>query len=450
MSLETLKHVERPLPNGGSVLVLNTGAIIDPESQAMLGALHSRSIGGIRSHLKVLAEKGSENFMSKFYVGYGHKSIGDLGSISVFIEGISILAAKAIQDFRLYSGQEASTRYIDFAQQPFVDPVDTQASKNLLQSWRGFYLDGIKTLPAHLKTLYPRGSEEKEAVYEKAIQARAFDVMRSFLPAGASTNVVWHGPLRIFGDRFPILRHHALKEVRTIANAALSAALEAHPSSFSDKQYEEMESYLEEVIPESTYLDLPTAPECSVTRDTFDRAYLDKHRNALSRRPAKTEVPKFLEEAGEIQYEYMLDFGSFRDIQRHRGVVQRMPLLTTRHGFAEWYLQEMPPDLRKEAEQYIATQVKQVESLSAPKEIAQYYTALGFNTANRLTANLPGATYLIELRSGTTVHPTLRVLSQKMGAQLEERLRDTGFALHMDRSDTRFDVKRGTHDIVMK
>jgi len=73
--------------------------------------------------LEVLAEKGADNFMSKFYVGYGHKSIGDCGSITLFIEGVSMLGAKAIQDTKLYNGQEASTRYIDFSKQPILNPL---------------------------------------------------------------------------------------------------------------------------------------------------------------------------------------------------------------------------------------------------------------------------------------------------------------------------------------
>src|SRR6185369_12087365 len=101
------------------VIALDTGATIGPESEAMLQALHSRSIGGLRGHLEVLERRGADNFMKNFYVGYGHKSIGDCGTVSLFIEGVSMLVAKAIQDWPLYSGQEASTRYIDFQIQPF-------------------------------------------------------------------------------------------------------------------------------------------------------------------------------------------------------------------------------------------------------------------------------------------------------------------------------------------
>lgn len=48
-----------------------------------------------------------------------------------------------------------------------------------------------------------------------------------------------------------------------------------------------------------------------------------------SRPNEKTELPAFLDSIGTLTYEYQLDFGSFRDVQRHRAPFQRMPLLTT-------------------------------------------------------------------------------------------------------------------------
>ena len=98
-NIENLEHSQVEIKGGGKVIVLDTGATIGPEADAMLQALHSRSIGGLESHLKILSEKGPDNFMKNFYVGYGHKSIGDCGTASLFIEGISMLTAKAIQDW---------------------------------------------------------------------------------------------------------------------------------------------------------------------------------------------------------------------------------------------------------------------------------------------------------------------------------------------------------------
>ena len=77
INIDNLKHNQVQIKGGGKVIVLDTGAIIGPEADAMLQALHSRSVGGLEGHLKILSEKGPDNFMKNFYVGYGHKSIGD-------------------------------------------------------------------------------------------------------------------------------------------------------------------------------------------------------------------------------------------------------------------------------------------------------------------------------------------------------------------------------------
>jgi thymidylate synthase ThyX len=232
--LSELTHHSTPLSSGGEIVVLDTGSLIGPESQAMLGALHSRSPGGIRSHLEVLAKRGSDNFMANFYVGYGHKSIGDLGSVAVFIESVSMLAAKAIQDFPLYNGQEVSTRYVDFSKQAFIDPVNTPASNAILEEWRRFYLHGLAELIPALEKRFPRSEEELEKTYDKAIKARAFDTMRAFLPAAASTNLVCVSTLRQYADRMPAWRNHPLSEVQEIGTAIEKTLLEAFPNSFSD------------------------------------------------------------------------------------------------------------------------------------------------------------------------------------------------------------------------
>lgn len=54
-------------------------------------------------HLKRVESVGPEKFMKSYYVGYGHKSIGDCGTTTIFVENVSMLAAKAIQDTQLYA-----------------------------------------------------------------------------------------------------------------------------------------------------------------------------------------------------------------------------------------------------------------------------------------------------------------------------------------------------------
>jgi thymidylate synthase ThyX len=300
---ENLRHVRKPLPGNGQVVVLDTGALIDAEENAMLQALHSRSLGGIDAHLMKLATKGARDFMQMYYVGYGDKSIGDDGTTTVFVEGISMLAAKAIQDSQLYNGQESSTRYIDFSKQPFANPTGTDTGGTVLESLRTFYLEGLATMKKVLAERHPRQENEEEKIWQKAINARAFDIMRSFLPAGAATNLAWHTELRHAVDHLLRLRHHPLPEVRMIAETIASALNEKYPNSGFAKRYEATENYVETWMRDAYYFDYkhenPLSPKAELDgivleRNTIDPAFLREHRNLLLNRPPKTELPKFL------------------------------------------------------------------------------------------------------------------------------------------------------------
>jgi thymidylate synthase ThyX len=444
------KHVVEKLSQGGFVLVLNTEAKIDGQAEAMLQALHSRSTGGIRSHLQVLKEKGAENFMEQFYVGYGHKSIGDCGSATIFLEEISMLAAKAIQDWRLYSGQEASTRYVDFSRQRFLNPVGSKAGKEILENWRKFYLTAQSPVREHLKKQFSRQTGEDEKVYEKAIKARAFDITRSFLPAGATTNISWRMNFRQFADELMLLRHHPLEEVRDIAEKTEKALCQMYASSFGQEKFPHTEKYNLEWMQKKYYYRNNKAKDFRLVYDKVDRKALAEYKELLKKRPFKTELPPAITECGMVAYEFLLDFGSFRDLQRHRAIVQRMPLLVRTHGFNPWYLKSLPEALRKKTEKFIAEQEKKIAKLKASDEIKQYYTAMGYRVPCRFAGDLKALVYLAELRSTRFVHPTLVEQILKMIASLEKLFKKDSLIFHLDKEPNRFDIKRGEQDIVMK
>lgn len=451
MSITSLNHHRSALNNGGKIVIIDPGAVLNAEATAMLQALHSRSVKGIDDHLTILAEKGPEKFMSTFYVGYGHKSIGDCGVAVVFIEGVSMLAAKAIQDYKLYNGQEASTRYIDFAERLFINPLATDAGTEVLEAWRTFYLKAVAEMKVALTLRYPMQDSEKELTYQKAIAARAFDITRGFLPAGASTNLAWTGTLRQFADRIQQLRHHPLKEVQNIADVLEDAMIATYPNSFNPekKRYEDTEQYIAATMAHYYYRDVQS-PEMALVRDGIDGEALAPYQSLLATRPPKTEFPKWLGAYGEAAFAFLLDFGSFRDIQRHRAVTQRMPLLTAEIGFNSWYLDELTPELRSEAEALLERQKQSIEALTSDSIIRQYYLPMGYNISNYLSGDLPALVYLVELRATSLVHPTLAKQAAAMAKLLEEHYQKAGLVLHMESDMGRFNIKRGEHDITKR
>lgn len=443
-----LEHISRPLSLGGEVIVINTGALIGPEALAMLQALYSRSLGGIREQLKKVATKGPEAFMETYYVGYGDKSIGDCGTATVAIEGVSMLAAKAIQDHLLYSGQESSTRYIDFSTQAFIQPTNEEYSP-LLEELRSFYLKSQDAVDEHLLKCHPQEEGWKDGEYQKAIKARRFDILRGFLPAGASTNLAWHTNLRQFADHLARLSHHPLLEVAEIAYAIQAALREAYPNSFGHKLYRETEDYLEFWMGEE-YLFETEVPFHGVEllRNGISASGLAEKRPLLERRPKKTELPKFLAELGTMQFGFMLDFGSFRDIHRQRSVIQRMPLVTDRHEFGNWYLDYLPEKVREEAKVLLKRQKNALEERGMAKEDKQYYIPMGYNLPNRLSGDLPALVYVVELRNSRFVHPTLSRVAGKVADILLQEFGSCGLRLHLDSSPEGFDPRRGAQDIV--
>lgn len=452
--MNELVHPYIETAGGAKVVLLNTGAIITAEDEAMLQALYSRDPASVFKHLETLAKVGSGKFMDQYYVGYGHKSIGDCGTITLFIEGVSMLVAKAIQDWMLYSGQECSTRYLDFSNQPFIDPINTDKSSELLQKWRSLYLKALPAIHAHLISQFPIQEGEKEKVYEKAINARSFDIARSLLPAGAATNLSWHANLRQTADKLIYLRHHPLKEVQEVAQAIEELLMGVFPNSFSGKRYAETENYVDWWMKEKYYLTPKNGS--SDFRCTFmgiDFGRLSAYTTVLNKRPEKTEVPKQIGECGVVRYEAPLDFGSFRDLQRQRAVIQRMPLVTTDFGFEKWYLEAMPPSIVPKVQNGL--DILRNESpywkLNYGKENFQYLIPMGYRVPCSITGDLCALTYLVELRATTLVHPTMQRLAHNIGRSLQNTFGDFGLKLFVDWDALgRFDVRRGHQDITVK
>lgn len=424
------------------------------ESRAMLQSLYSRSPKSVQKQIKLVMEKGAAKFMKQFYSGYGHKSIGDCGVVTIFVETVSMFVAKAIQDSRLYMGQEASTRYIDFTEQPINDPIDTPDSQEIIDRWMDFYQSSSDILLPHLRTKYPTGNDEDEETYERAIKARGFDVLRGFLPAGATTLVAWTVNLRQAADHLEFLLSHSMDEVRDVGMRIHKELAKRYPSSFlSSELSKEVIAYrhlannyywqksieagvkFPEIVLSSNIQDLGNVFSTILRGDLF------------TSRPRKVELPKWMDELGNVSVKYQLDFGSFRDVQRHRAGTIRMPFLDMNLGFHEWYLNEMPLPLYQKAQRLITEQEIAIHKLweNIGGNSIQYLIPMGYKVAVNMTFGLPGLVYFLELRSGKTVHPTLRMKVHEIIKLFTARFPQ--IKLHADMDPDDWDVRRGKQTI---
>jgi hypothetical protein len=432
---------------------------LHPEDCAMLQALYSRSAESVDIPMKKVEKVGSGKFMDQYVRGYGHKSIADCGTTTIFIEDVSLLTAKAFQDWPLYNGQETSTRYIDMAKQRIVDPVDSPLSKKILEKWMYFYVTNQSRVAQLIRERYPRKDGEEEDKYEKAVKARVFDSLRGFLPAGITTQFSWHTNLRQGGDHLAWLIHHPSPEIREVARWAQAVLAEKYPSSgmgtsigsgTGSGNQDVKEAWKAKIAEQYTYV--PVLPPLDGYEGMMDShlndSELEKYQGLFDSRPQGCEIPHFLTDLGQIQFDFLLDFGSHRDIQRHRNGVCRMPLLTTEYGFESWYLEQLDFGMRDGAEQLIEDQMRDIERVTDNPVLRQYYTALGFRVATNLTYALPAAVYVMELRSGKHIHPSLRRKVQWMIREFKAQYPNV--SLHVDTDLDDWTVRRGSQTITEK
>jgi thymidylate synthase ThyX len=433
---------------------------LSPEDIAMLQALYSRSAESAETHIEKVRSSGSNKFMSSYYVGYGHKSIADCGDTTMFIEGVSTLAAKAVQDWPLYSGQETSTRYIDMSKQRIEDPVGTPESKAILDAWMAFYTSNQDRVADTIRKRYPKRPEEKDDVYERAIKARTFDILRGFLPAGITTQLSWHTNLRQAGDHLVLLSKHPSTEIRNIGLGLQRLLGDAYKSSGLGMSLASVSGVgtaggdtastarsLWETMVANKYTYLRPSSNI-VLSSTIDPTYLKPYTELFLTRPRGCILPYFLADLGQLTFAFPLDFGSFRDIQRHRNGVCRMPLLTTDVGFEPWYLDQLDPELAETARKLVQDLSLRINDLSEDPVVRQYYVGLGFRVTCQVTYGLPAAVYVMELRSGKMIHPTLRKVIHRLVKHFQEQFPTVPLHVDMDVDD--WDVRRGTQTILAK
>jgi thymidylate synthase ThyX len=451
-----------------------------PEDLAMLQALYSRSPASVVSHLDKLKQSGSGKFMDQYYVGYGHASIGDCGSTTIFIEQVSMLVAKAIQDTPLYNGQEASTRYLDFSKQTVLDPYNHSASTAIQSRWMEIYNRTLPLLVEGLKKQYPFNPADykSEKVWNNALNARAFDIARYLLPVGTTTLLSWTTSLRAARDHLRRLKYHPLAEVRQVVETIYAKLLEKYPNSFRTTDMERTESardsYAANFAQRNNFVSvedikkqfMPTTDDWNaieagniVSRNQcVDLTGLKTcEKETLSQRPQGANLPWRLESYGRYNCLFLLDFGSYRDLQRHRNGVCQIPVIDGQFGMNPWYIQQCTDMLSTQdvdqlhkdiAAQFTAIQALSAQGISTSPLLSQYLYPMGTQVLVHTSYSIPETVYIGELRSGKTVHASLRPIAQKMLEILEHDI--PGIVLYGDRDEDSWSAKRGEQTIASK
>lgn len=464
-----------------NVLTLSHSNVpLDLEEDAAMGmAMYSRSPASIGDHIAKVNERGSQGFMQTFYCGYGHDSIGDCAEGALYVEGVSMLMAKHLQNNPLYRGQEASTRYLDFSKAEFIVPNENPVGRAYVEKLRTFY---IKARPVMVALFAQKNGIDMNAAPEKdsegkltdagkalnaaknAVNAKAFDVVRGFLPFGAATNVAVAMTLRQLRDHALWLQASDVDEACDVAEAMLEALKGRYENSFGAKveteavrvqreaREKEQLEFRKKVVTEITKAELADVfhwegPGCRTFWDTQANNHPARSFPNLLFDSRPCGLPPYMGiHLPVVEAEFLIDIGSYRDIQRQQSVSKNFPIATAALGVEQWYIEQLDESLKEEAIALLE-EAKQVSAAFERAVDAQYIVPMAYQVNFRMRGNWDKFDYITELRTKTTVHPTLR---RKMAIVAKELNALHPMQLRFTDSEDVFDVRRGKQTITEK
>lgn len=459
---------------------------VPPEVVSVLFAYVSRSPASFRDNLLKLiksdelgfasekstsyfleAQKKAAEFHKKWVVGFGHFSVAEHAVLNIAIERVSILFTKLIEDNRLASYTEKSTRYQIFDRNSYYKPKRIMNSrfasdyKQTMNSLFDFYTNNFNTMLAFMREKYPKHEQMNERFYESLTKSRACDVMRYTLPAATLTNLGATFNARSLVHAIEKLLSYPLEEARDVGIQIKEEASKFLPTLMKAA---EKSSYIEETEKALRKLALREIgqskeenneesckeKEFEVRVVSYDKdaenklvaAMLYKHLHEpfekvlakvkkLSREKKQKVFEEFfkritdkdapLRELEHIYYtfEILVDYGAYRDLQRHRMCTQTTQLLSTKHGFSmpkemkEAGLGNEFKELMKEAKELYGKLAEEM-----PYE-AQYCVPLAYKKRVLYTWNLRELYHVIRLRTGKAGHKSYRKVAQQCYLELK-------------------------------
>lgn len=502
---------------------------------AVLFAFYSRSPKSVRDNIAQMIEEGhitipeqaapgaegaaekARKFHEKWVLGYGHASVAEHAVVHVAVENATILMAKIIEDCRLASYTEKSTRYIDFGKCTHHTPAsihgDLKARYDaLIADQIALYAEVLAALVGAVRAVNPKPETLSEEGYQRVITAKALDSARYLLPLAMHTSLGITMNAREAAHMINKLSSMGQGESTSIAEGIAKAASAVCPTLLSktgwkpgmaaffnsqtltDAERKAVMQWADHHQFEPGSEAMPTSREDWVTTTLFtkgrivsvasevqewmgrhkshrDFARLTSHRSSGDADAAAVAelagvvddhegLPRSFESVMAVT-SMIVDFGAYRDIQRHRMTTQTLPILSPALGFDPSPLHgSIPPALlgKIEAVQKRAT-VLYYNMLEAgvPERDCQYHLPLATRMRLQVQWNLREVFHFIRLRSGRAGHDSYRRVAIRMYQQLVKQYpqlqsvlrcdtwmpEDPAIAFERVAEEKRLDTKRG-------
>ena len=438
------------------------------------------------------ALKKARDFYDRVLVGYGDDSVAQLGGAHIACENISNVAAKLLEDARIgIAPLEKSTRYVRFDQKDAAGNYLFYREPKIMASR---HRDGYLTVMNSLFETYSRQMEPMlqyvarslpieqlevrdpssgrplsyrdaskddrlrrwaETAYRATVRAHACDVLRSYLPAAALTNVGMFGVGQAFEYLLSKLYSHSLSEAKDLAAAMHADLKQLIPSFVKRAQLNEFladATAATKAVANDSITAAPIRSNEPVTLVDYDTlaeekivaAMLYSHarhplaqlrelaaamsqgqrRNILEdhfgkRRHRRDKLSRAFENV-YYTFDILGNLGLYRDLHRHRILTQERQDFTTVHGY------DTPSEIEEagfksefDRSMNLAADLYEQIFQDLPSE-AQYVVPFAYKIRWYMKMNLREAVHMCELRTMPQGHPDYRFICQEIWRRIQE------------------------------
>ncbi len=221
------------------------------EQIAVAFAMTSRRPESLDEIARQVSQEKAADFHERWVLGYGHASVAEHAVVHLAVENISRLSADTLEDNRLGSYTEKSSRYQvlppdgyhvpqELAGHPALDRVYRAGCLRLFQAYQRC-LEGCQE---YLRGVTPPEAGERETAYRLRLRRIATDSCRAVLPAATLTNVGVTANARVLEHAITKLLSSELTEEQELGQELKREARRITPTLI---KYAEPNAYLRHV-----------------------------------------------------------------------------------------------------------------------------------------------------------------------------------------------------------
>ena len=432
------------------------------EQIAVAFAMTSRRPEPFDAIAEQVSREQAANFHERWVLGYGHASVAEHAVVHLAVENISRLAGDALEDNRLASYTEKSSRYQVMGSGDYHIPAELDGEPALRDEFAAVgralfdsYARLLEGCQAHLRRVHPQGGNESDAAYNLRLRRRATDDCRAVLPAATLTNVGVTANARTLEHAISKLLSSGLLEEQELGHELRAQARAITPTLIKYAERNDYLAALPDNLAGASAASGWGAASSGAATDAgelaggragpqvrlahWDAQADEKLAAALLYRSSSLPYDAALRRAQEMTaaqrqeliaaalqglgphdapprefelvdytFEYLMDYGAFREFRRHRMQTYLPQPLTPAHGY------RTPPGLVEAGleGEFAAAMERAAEGFRRVGEVspaaAQYLVTHAHHRRVLSKLNLRECYHLFKLRTSPQAHASIR------------------------------------------